>query len=129
MSRKRRATVREVVAAASILLAVAGCGSDTTSFEQADAAAEAIADYEFVIPVGAGLALDAGTPLEILPADFDARVGETIEIVNEDDRGHLVGPWFVGAGETMRQTFQTPGEFIGECTVHPSGQIVVTISA
>ena len=129
MTRKHRATVREVVAAASILLAVAGCGSDSTSFEQVDAVAEAIADYEFVIPVGAGLALDAGTPLEILPADFDARVGETIEIVNEDDRGHLVGPWFVGAGETMRQTFQTPGEFIGECTVHPSGQIVVTISA
>ena len=41
----------------------------------------------------------------------------------------LVGPWFVGAGETMRQTFKAPGEFIGECTVHPSGQIVVTISA
>jgi len=29
----------------------------------------------------------------------------------------------------MRQTFASPGEFIGECTVHPSGQIKVTISA
>lgn len=128
MTRPRRATVREVVAAAAILLAVAGCSSDTDSFDQVDASAETIADYDFVIPVGAGLALDAGTPLEILPADFDAKVGETIEIVNEDDRGHLVGPWFVSAGETMRQTFTTPGEYIGECTVHPSGQIVVTIS-
>jgi len=33
------------------------------------------------------------------------------------------------AGETMRQTFKSPGEFIGECTVHPSGQIAVTVSA
>lgn len=124
-----RRTVREIAAAAAILLAVAGCSDGTDSFEQTDAAAEAIADYEFTIPVGAGLALDAGTPLEILPGTFDARVGQTIQIVNQDDRGHLVGPWFVGAGETMRQTFKSPGEFIGECTVHPSGQIVVTVSA
>ena len=124
-----RKTVREIVAAASILLAVAGCSCGTESFEQIDAAVEAVADYDYTIPVGAGLALDAGTPLEILPGTFDARVGQTIQIVNQDDRGHLVGPWFVGAGETMRQTFKTPGEFIGECTVHPSGQIVVTVSA
>ena len=124
-----RKTVREIVAAASILLAVAGCSGVTDSFEQIDAAAEAVADYDYTIPVGAGLALDAGTPLEILPGSFDARVGQTIQIVNEDDRGHLVGPWFVGAGETMRQTFKTTGEFVGDCTVHPSGQIVVTVSA
>ena len=124
-----RKTVREIVAAASILLAVAGCSGGTDSFEQIDAAAEAVADYDYTIPVGAGLALDAGTPLEILPGSFDARVGQTIQIVNEDDRGHLVGPWFVGASETMRQTFKTTGEFVGDCTVHPSGQIVVTVSA
>lgn len=124
-----RETVRSVAAAAAILLAVAGCSPATETFEQVDASATAIADYEFVIPAGAGLALDDGNPLEILPGDLDAKVGETIQIINEDDRGHLVGPWFVGAGETMRQTFQSPGEFIGECTVHPSGQIVVTISA
>jgi plastocyanin len=130
MSRVNRQTVREIAAAAAILLAVAGCSSSgVDSFEQVDASADSIADYEYVIPIGAGLALDAGSPLAILPGDFDARVGQTIQIINEDDRGHLVGPWFVGAGETMRQTFKTPGEFIGECTVHPSGQIVVTISA
>ena len=130
MSRVNRQTVREIAAAAAILLAIAGCSSSgVDTFEQVDASAEAIAEYEYVIPIGAGLALDAGTPLPILPGDFDARVGQTIQIINEDDRGHLVGPWFVGAGETMRQTFKTPGEFIGECTVHPSGQIVVTISA
>lgn len=129
MTHFRRPTVRELVLSASILLAVAGCGDATDSFEQIDAAAESVADYDFVIPVGAGVALDAGTPLEILPARLDAVVGQTIQIVNEDDRGHLVGPWFVGAGETLRQTFKSPGEFVGECSVHPSGQIQVVISA
>ena len=121
--------VREIAAAAVIVLAIAGCSEGTGAFKQTEAAAEVIAEYDCTIPVGAGLALDAGTPLEILPDNFNARVGQTIQITNNDDRGHLVGPWFVGAGETMRQTFKTPGEFIGQCTVHPSGQIIVTVSA
>lgn len=124
-----RPTVREIVASASILLALAGCSGVPDVFDQTDASATAVAEYDYLIPAGAGLALDAGTPLEILPAQLDAKVGETIQIVNKDDRGHLVGPWFVNAGETLRQTFKSPGEFIGDCSVHPSGQIRVIISA
>lgn len=108
---------------------VLGCGGEPESFRVEDAQSSESADYEYLIPEGAGIALDAGSPLEILPARLDAKVGETVEIVNADDRGHLVGPWFVGAGETLRQTFASPGEFIGECTVHPSGTIRVVISA
>jgi plastocyanin len=33
----------------------------------------------------------------------------------------------VGANETLRQRFASEGEYIGICTVHPSGQIVVTV--
>lgn len=85
-------------------------------------------DYSYVIPLGAGEALDAGEPLEILPAQLEVQVGQTIEIVNEDERGHLVGPFFVGGGETLRQRFSSPGEFIGLCTVHPSGELRLIIS-
>ncbi len=111
-------------------LVLVGCGSDASS-EPATEAIAAVdeATYEFVIPVGAGEALDAGTPLEILPAELDVRVGETIRIVNEDDRGHTVGPFFVGANETLTQRFSSPGEFVGVCTVHPSGQIVLLVEA
>lgn len=124
-----RRTARDLAASAAILLAIAGCSGGDEAFDVEDAVETVVADYDFTIPVGAGEALDAGTPLAILPARLDATVGETIQIVNEDDRGHLVGPWFVGAGETLRQTFASPGEFIGECTVHPSGEIRVIISA
>lgn len=54
-------------------------------------------------------------------------MGEVIEIVNEDDRGHLVGPFFVGANETLTQRFASEGTFIGNCTVHPSGEITLTV--
>lgn len=121
---------RIVVVAATAVLAVAGCGGDDGS----DPATESVAvvdaaTYEYVIPVGAGEALDAGTPLEILPAELEVSVGETIRIVNEDDRGHSIGPFFVGANETLTQRFSSPGEFVGVCTVHPSGEFVLVVDA
>ncbi len=124
------ALVRAIVAV-GVGLALVACGSGDDTTEPATEAIEAVdaATYEFVIPVGAGEALDAGSPLEILPAELEVRVGETIRIVNDDDRGHSVGPFFVGANETLTQRFSSPGEFVGVCTVHPSGQIVLTVVA
>lgn len=114
-----------VALATALLLALAACGGNEQLDLSDDGAAPTLA---YTIPLGAGEAYDAGTPLEILPADLQVRVGDVIEIVNEDERGHLVGPFYVGAGETLRQRFNAPGEFIGECTVHPSGEIVVTVT-
>jgi len=122
--------VATFAAAAVALGALAGCGSDTSTDPATEAvAATDAATYEYVIPQGAGEALDAGTPLEILPAELEVRVGETIRIVNEDDRGHSVGPFFVGANETLTQRFSSPGEFVGVCTVHPSGEFVLVVKA
>lgn len=84
-------------------------------------------DYSFTIPEGSGEAIDRGEPLDILPQSLEVQVGEVLELVNQDDRGHLIGPFFVGAGETLRQRFNAPGSFIGACTVHPSGEFVLTV--
>lgn len=110
------------------LVALAACGDDDGGTLQVSAAADAdAATYEYVIPSGAGEALDAGEPLEILPGELTVTVGETIRIVNDDARGHTVGPFFVGAGETLTQEFAAPGEFEGVCTVHPSGELVLVV--
>jgi hypothetical protein len=111
--------------------ALVGCGNNDASQPATEAVANAgdTATFEYVIPIGAGEALDAGTPLEILPAELDVNVGDTIRIDNQDDRGHTVGPFFVGANETLTQRFSTPGEFEGVCTVHPSGQLVLVVNA
>lgn len=105
---------------------VAACGGEPAALIE-DESELGEADYAYVIPLGAGEALDDGQPLEILPGEMTVTVGEVIEIVNDDDRGHLVGPFFVGAGETLRQRFASPGEFIGVCTVHPSGELRLEI--
>lgn len=122
----RRAGAVTVLFAMTLL--VSACGSDGG----ADPATQAMNDseaatYEYVIPAGAGEALDAGTPLEILPAELEVQVGESIRIVNEDNRGHSVGPFFVGANETLSQRFSSPGEFAGGCTVHPSGEFALIV--
>lgn len=126
-------TLRRTIVAVGFAVAVVGgaaCSEDADSgpgFGTEEGTADAT--YAYTIPAGAVEALDAGTPLEILPGTLEASVGETIEIVNLDDRGHNVGPWFVGADETLRQEFTSPGRFEGVCTVHPSGELVLVVDA
>ena len=114
---------------ATLLIAVlltTSCTGDGDLFEDAGSA-DSGADYSFTIPAGAGEAIDRGEPLDILPGALQVRIGEVLELVNLDDRGHLVGPFFVGEGETLRQRFSTPGVFEGICSVHPSGEFVLTV--
>lgn len=111
------------------LAVVAGCGDDS-AFDVADvdtAARAEAAEHSYLIPAGTGAASDAGEPVEIRPADLTVKVGEMFELINEDDRGHLVGPFYVRAGETLRQEFTSAGVYEGICTVHPSGQVKLTV--
>jgi plastocyanin len=132
--KRRRGPLRRAAGAVVVLGvlaggALAGCGGDPGQPRTEVVAGSETATFEYVIPAGAGEALDAGTPLEILPAELQVNVGDTIRIENQDDRGHTVGPFFVGANETLTQRFSTPGEFEGVCTVHPSGQFVLVVNA
>jgi plastocyanin len=109
------------------MLVLAACGADEGGpliERDEDAAA---ADYLYVIPEGTADDLAAGEPVEIIPGNLDVRVGEVIRVVNNDDEGHFVGIFFVGAGETVTQRFASPGEFEGNCSVHPSGRLVLTV--
>ncbi|MFT6391248.1 MAG: hypothetical protein ACJA14_000758 [Ilumatobacter sp.] len=88
-----------------------------------------VATFSYLIPAGAGFDIEHGKPLDILPGEIQAKLGETIQIVNNDVRAHQLGPWFVGAGETLRQRFTETGTFQGSCSVHPSGEFSVIVEA
>lgn len=120
-----RAPVRVAVAilvAGLLGLAATGCGGSEASGPEEPT-------YSYEIPAGAADRIDEGEPLDILPRELVAQLNETVIIVNHDDEAHLLGPWFVGPGETLRQRFTTAGVFEDSCTVHPSGKFTVVVEA
>jgi plastocyanin len=107
-----------------------GCGQGSgSSTDLATKAVDAPADISYSIPAGTGVRLDAGEEIELVPAVIEAKVGQVIELVNDDDRSYLIGPFFVGPRETVTQQFSSPGEFEGVCAVHPSGTVKVVVTA
>lgn len=115
-------------AAAGIVLATGGDGGPAASAGPgAVEVAGQRADYRYVIPAGTGARLDAGEPVSLLPARIAAHVGEVLRIRNDDTRGYLLGPFYVGPRETLEQRFTSAGTFTGTCEVHPSGQLVLTV--
>ncbi|MEE8330328.1 MAG: hypothetical protein V3R84_00995 [Acidimicrobiia bacterium] len=113
----------------ALALVLAACSTASSGALVVDDTSQGPADYEYFIPAGTADRLAAGEEIEILPAELDVHVGELIRIVNEDDRGHFVGIFYVGAGETVTQRFSAPGDFTGLCTIHPSGEIALRVDA
>jgi len=91
---------------------LAGLGAETVTFE---------------VPRGTAARLAAGEAVVVLPSQLELSVGDTLEIHNHDDEAHEVGPYVVAAGQTLRQTFLSPGTVQGICTLHPEGSITILV--
>ncbi len=124
---RRSGAVRLAGPLVVLLFALSGCSGADSEIGVTDAP-EGPADHQYEIPAGYGELVDAGEGFDILPAELRVEVGDVIEIVNQDDRGHLIGFFFVGANETVRHEFVSPGVFEGTCTVHSSGEISVIVT-
>lgn len=121
------ALVAALLGAGGYLLLTALSGSREVKGPAAVSVTATIADWSYTIPAGTGARLARGEKVEILPQRIDAQVGEVIRIVNDDERGYLLGPFYVGPGETLTQRFTAPGTFRGECVVHPSGELLLRV--
>jgi plastocyanin len=108
-------------------LMLVACSSGPSNALVVDEDSAAPADYEYVIPQGTSERIRGGEPIAILPAELEVHVGEIIRIINQDDVGHFIGIFYVGPREVVTQRFASPGTFIGNCTVHPSGQISLRV--
>lgn len=122
--RPRTAAIALLLAAVA---ALAGCGEDTPPAPTVANVVSAYAEHDYVIPFGTFDRIAGGETIVILPNELRARVGEVIRIRNDDRRGHMLGPFYVGPGETLTQMFTAPGTFVGECTVDPSGQMTLVV--
>ncbi|MCU0259631.1 MAG: hypothetical protein MUE78_01300 [Ilumatobacteraceae bacterium] len=121
------------IALAALLLgapALVACGESEPTRPGIAAQPEATPpDVEFIVPYGTGEKIDAGEPVELMPDDLTMQVGETIRITNLDNRGHVVGVFYVGANEVLVQKFTSPGVLSGECSLNDSGTFTLTVEA
>ena len=85
--------------------------------------------YRYVIPEGTGEAIDRGEVVDLMPSELEIKVGDAIEIVNNDTRGHNVGMFFVREGETVNQVFPSVADFSDVCSINESGQFTINVTA
>lgn len=85
------------------------------------------ADFEYVIPPGTAELIEQGIDVEIMPAALQVRVGQSLRIVNRDDRSHLIGPFSIAAGQTVTQTFVSVGRLEGTCSIQPDRRFSIDV--
>lgn len=120
-----------VVVIGGFLLGRAGSddSGSTNGIQVADADDAGSYEHDYLIPPGTAGRIAAGDPVEIVPAELVVQVGDAIRIVNNDTEDHVVGVFFVAAGETLTQRFRTEGVLEGDCSVHPSGAFTLRVEA
>ena len=123
-----------VVTAVGTLVAGCGGGGSDGSSSSGDGrvawsalAPDEEATFEYVIPYGTGVSLDAGQTVDIMPTNLTAHVGDSIRIINKDYRNMEVGPFYVRADQTLAMRFTTPGTLVGTCSISPDGQITIEV--
>ncbi len=126
MSAPRRAAAL-VIALVAVAVAAVGCSPSAPQVEAAGR--NATVDKRYVIPAGTAKRIAAGESVRVLPERLTLKVGQVISIRNDDDAGQIVGPFFVAAHSSMTERFTTPGHFVGKCSVHLSGQIVLDVTS
>lgn len=107
-------TVAVIVAA--VALAIAGFVVAVVALGSGDT-------VQVVIPAGTGAAVDAGDEVDAVPSLIEVSVGDTLVLVNDDTRPHVVGPWTVLPGQEFSYTFAEAAEFTGACSAHPSNAV------
>lgn len=78
-------------------------------------------ELRIVIPEGTGELIGAGQNPEVIPDEIRLRLDEQniLTIINNDHINHTVGPFFIRAGESIRQEFTRPMVYEGGCSIHP----------
>lgn len=79
------------------------------------------------IPDGTAARLAAGEDVQIVPADLQLRLRDTLVVVNHDSVTHTVGPYRVASGQTLETEMSKAATLEGYCSLHPSGSITIEI--
>lgn len=85
-------------------------------------------EYRYIIAQGTQAATQAGrTVPNPLPPALTVKVGDSIEVFNNDTAPHTYAFLVLRPGETGRYTFRNIGVFTGTCTVGDHKDVSITV--
>lgn len=103
------------------------------STREIDAARSANSEQEYwiVIQPGTDEMMMEGLAGNLIPNEIllQASGRNTLVIRNDDFADHNIGPFFVRAGETVRQQFTEPAVYEGTCSISHSDEIRIVVTA
>lgn len=84
--------------------------------------------YRFTIAKGTQAATESGQAVaNPLPTNLTVKVGDSVEITNNDVAPHTYTFLVLRPGETGRYTFHNSGVFTGTCTVGDHKDVSITV--
>lgn len=85
--------------------------------------------YSYTITKGTAAAVAAGSAVENpLPSDLKVKVGDTLEVTNNDVATHTYTFLVLRPGETGQYTFKRTGIFEATCTVKGHETLIITVT-
>lgn len=83
-------------------------------------ASELSGEFHIIIPVGTQALIESGQDPNVIPNEITLKLDEynVLVIQNDDIADHFVGPFFIRAGESIRQEFTRPAVYEGGCSIH-----------
>lgn len=88
-------------------------------------------EVRIVIPQGTNAGIIGGHGDDVIGEEIRLSVSgrNTLTIQNNDLVDHNVGPFTVRAGETVRQEFRRPAEYVGACSIRHGAEVSIIVDA
>ncbi|MCC6804328.1 MAG: FixH family protein [Anaerolineae bacterium] len=96
---------------------------------EADVSTNPAKEMWIVIPLGTQQMMRTGQGADIVPYQIHLSLNgqNTLVIRNDDIADHTIGPFFVRAGETVRQQFTRAAEYVGKCTISHGAEVSIIV--
>jgi hypothetical protein len=124
-----RETFRAYVYLREPLLADSQTGYRSQSAINRDMLSNADEEFWIVIPQGSLEVMNMGVSEDIVPDEIRLHLHgqHTLVIRNDDFVDHNIGPFYIRAGETIRQQFTEAGTFEGACSVNHNAIVKIIV--
>lgn len=94
--------------------------NEITYFFQKDGNERTPEIVQVVIPSGTAQRVAAGEPVPAIPAGLTFVAGDVLEVINQDQTDHQLGPLWVPAGTTASLAMDLPQDLSVACTFQAS---------